>query len=142
MGTTGGASDGIAAGPSALTTPARIRHRINITDSDISDSDLIEFIVDEQAYIVEFAEKVFSESDAQFGLARSVCTDRCAAKALLHILGISAGIVYSIDELKIDKSDPASTKLSMAKSMWIHAEEQLSLLKPKVSRLRPKASTS
>ena len=85
----------------ALTTAARVRHRINATDSDISDSELSEFIADEQAYIEECAEKTFAESDPQFPLARSVCTDRCAAKALIHILGLSAGITYDIDELKI-----------------------------------------
>lgn len=123
-----------------LTTAARVRNRINASESNISDAILAEYIADEQAYIEDYAEKTFAESDSQFNLARSICTDRCAAKALLFINGLSAGIVYSIDELKIDKTDP--TKLEMAKSLWIHAEEQLLLLKPKVSRLRPKASTS
>lgn len=123
-----------------LTTAARVRNRINASESNISDAILAEYIADEQAYIEDYAEKTFAESDSQFNLARSICTDRCAAKALLFINGLSAGIVYSIDELKIDKTDP--TKLEMAKSLWAHAEEQLLLLKPKVSRLRPKASTS
>lgn len=123
-----------------LTTVARVRNRINASESNISDAILAEYIADEQAYIEDYAEKTFAESDSQFNLARSICTDRCAAKALLFINGLSAGIVYSIDELKIDKTDP--TKLEMAKSLWAHAEEQLLLLKPKVSRLRPKASTS
>lgn len=125
-----------------LTTAARIRNRINASESNISDAILAEYIADEEAFIEEYAEKTFAESDSQFNLARSICTDRCAAKALLFINGLSAGIVYSIDELKIDKTDPASTKLEMAKSLWAHAEEQLLLLKPQVSRLRPKASTS
>ena len=85
----------------ALTTAARVRNRINATDSDISDSELSEFIADEQAYIEECAEKTFAESDAQFGLARSVCTDRCAAKALIHILGLSAGITMISMSLKL-----------------------------------------
>jgi len=125
-----------------LTTATLIRNRINASASDISDAILAEYIADEEAYIDEYAEKTFAASDSQFNLARSICTGRCAAKALLFINGLSAGIVYSIDELKIDKSDPAATKLEMAKSLWIHADEQLLLLKPKASRLRPKASTS
>ena len=124
-----------------LTTATRIRNRINATLSDISDAVLAEFITDEQAYIEGYAKKTFAESDSQFNLARSVCTDRCAAKALLHIAGISAGIIYSIDELKIDKSDRAATKLSMARDIWDRAEEQLLLLKP-ASSLRPRSSTA
>lgn len=124
-----------------LTTAARIRNRINAAEGDISGAVLTEFIADEQAYIESYAGKIFAESDLQFNLARSVCTDRCAAKALLHIAGISAGIIYSIDELKIDKSDRAATKLSMARDIWDRAEEQLLLLKP-VSSLRPRSSTA
>lgn len=124
-----------------LTTAARVRNRIKASESDISDAVLTEFIADEQAYIEGYAKKTFAESDSQFNLARSVCTDRCAAKALLHIAGISAGIIYSIDELKIDKSDRAATKLSMARDIWDHAEEQLLLLKP-ASSLRPRSSTA
>jgi uncharacterized metal-binding protein len=124
-----------------LTTAARIRNRIKASESDISDAVLTEFIADEQAYIEGYAEMAFAESDSQFNLARSVCTDRCAAKALLHIAGISAGIIYSIDELKIDKSDRAATKLSMARDIWDRAKEQLLLLKP-ASSLRPRSSTA
>ena len=124
-----------------LTTAARIRNRINAAEGDISDAVLTEFITDEQAYIEGYAKKAFAESDSQFNLARSVCTDRCTAKALLHIAGISAGIIYSIDELKIDKSDRAATKLSMARDIWDRAEEQLLLLKP-ASSLRPRSSTA
>ena len=124
-----------------LTTAARIRNRIKAVVGDISDAVLTEFIADEQAYIEGYAKKTFAESDSQFNLARSVCTDRCAAKALLHIAGLSAGIVYSIDELKIDKSDRAATKLSMARDIWDRAKEQLLLLKP-ASSLRPKSSTA
>ena len=124
-----------------LTTATRIRNRIKAVIGDISDAVLTEFIADEQAYIEGYAKKTFAESDSQFALARSVCTDRCAAKALLHIAGISAGIVYSIDELKIDKSDRAANKLSMARDIWLRAKEQLLLLKP-ASSLRPKSSTA
>ena len=124
-----------------LTTAPRIRNRINAAEGDISDAVLTEFITDEQAYIESYAEKTFAESDSQFNLARSVCTDRCAAKALLHIAGISAGIIYSIDELKIDKSDRAANKLLMARDIWGHAKEQLLLLKPAPS-LRPRSSTA
>jgi hypothetical protein len=53
----------------------------------------------------------------------------------------SAGISYTIDELKVDKSDPANAKLSLAKSLWTHAEEQLALLNPS-TRLRPRSSTA
>ncbi len=125
----------------ALTTASRVRNRINASISDISDVVLAEFIDDEQGNIETYAKNTFTAADPQFNTARSICTDRCAAKALLHIAGISAGIVYTIDELKIDKSDLATNKLSMARDMWDRAEEQLLLLKP-ASSLRPKASTA
>ena len=142
MGTQGGASDGEeAAGAEVLTTPSRIRNRIHAAESDIANAVLTEFIADEQAHIEGYAEKTFAESDSQFNLARSVCTDRCAAKALLHIAGISAGIIYTIDELRIDKSDPAANKLLMARDIWNRAKEQLLLLKPKIT-LRPRSSTA
>jgi len=125
----------------AITTPARVRNRIQAAEAEISDDVLGEFIADEQAFLESYAGKTFPETDTQFGLARSICTDRCAAKALLYITAPSAGITYTIDELKVDKSDPANANLALAKSLWTHAEEQLALLNPS-TRLRPRASTS
>ena len=69
----------------AITAPARVRNRIQAAEGEISDAVLNEFIADEQAFVEAYAQKAFVESDPQFGLARSICTDRCAAKALLFI---------------------------------------------------------
>ena len=124
-----------------LTTSSRIRNRIKASESDIADAVIAEYIEDEQANIENYAKTTFLETDSEFGTARSICTDRCAARALLYIAGISAGIIYTIDELKIDKSDPAANKLLTARDLWNRAEEQLLLLKP-VSSLLPRASTS
>lgn len=124
-----------------LTSPDRVRNRIKASGDDVSDAAILEFITDEQASIEAYAQKTFAEGDAQFNLARAICTDRCAAKALLHTAGISAGIIYTIDELKIDKSDRAANKLLMARDFWDHAEQRLPLLKPS-SSLRPKSSTA
>jgi hypothetical protein len=124
----------------AITTPARVRNRIQATESDISTDVLNELIADEQAYIEAFANNTFAEADPQFGLARSICTDRCAARAIIYIWVPSAGINYSIDELRIDKTDPAFAKLRIAQSLWARADEQLALLAPP-SRLRPRSST-
>jgi len=96
----------------AITTPARVRNRIQA-----------------------------AEADSQLALARSICTDRCAAKALVFLSAPSAGISYTIDELKVDKSDPANANLALAKSLWTHAQEQLMLLNP-ATRLRPRSSTA
>ena len=76
----------------AITTSARVRNRIQAAEGDISDAVLDEFIADEQAFIESYAGKTFAESDPQFGLARSICTDRCAAKALVYLSAPSAGI--------------------------------------------------
>ena len=100
-----------------------------------------EFIADEQAYIESYAGKTFLETDPQFALARSICTDRCAAKALVYLAAPSAGISYTIDELKVDKSDPANANLALAKSLWSRAEEQLLQLNPS-TRLLPRSSTA
>lgn len=124
-----------------LTSPDRVRNRIKASGDDVSDAALLEFIADEQAFIEGYSKSIFAEGDSQFNLARAICTDRCAAKALLHTAGISAGIIYTIDELKIDKSDRAANKLLMARDFWDHAKEQLLLLKP-ASSLRPRSSTS
>jgi len=125
----------------AITTPARIRNRIQAAEAEIADDVLDEFIADEQAFIESYAGKTFAEADPQLALARSICTDRCAAKALVYLSAPSAGISYTIDELKVDKSDPANANLALAKSLWTHAEEQLALLNPS-TRLRPRSSTS
>ena len=124
----------------AITTPARVRNRIQAAESDISDDVLNELIADEQAYIEAYAKNTFAESDPQFGLARSICTDRCAARAIIYIWVPSAGINYSIDELRIDKTDPAYAKLRIAQLLWARADEQLALLAP-AARLRPRSST-
>jgi len=124
-----------------ITTPARVRNRIQATEAEISDDVLNEFIADEQAFIEAYAQKTFTDTDSQLPLARSICTDRCAAKALVFLSAPSAGISYTIDELKVDKSDPANANLVLAKSLWTHAEEQLLLLNPS-TRLRPRTSTS
>ncbi len=60
----------------AIATPARVRNRIQATEADIPDAVLNEFIVDEQAFVESYAGKTFAESDPQFGLARSICTER------------------------------------------------------------------
>jgi hypothetical protein len=96
---------------------------------------------DEQAFVESYAGKTFAEADPQLALARAICTDRCAAKALDYLSAPSAGISYTIDELKVDKSDPANANLALAKSLWTHAEEQLALLNPS-TRLRPRSSTA
>ncbi|MGC9443721.1 MAG: hypothetical protein ACP5E9_02115 [Candidatus Methanospirareceae archaeon] len=124
----------------AITTPERVRNRIQATASEISDDVLNELIADEQAYIEAFAQTTFAEADALYALARSICTDRCAARAIIYIWVPSAGINYSIDELRIDKTDPAYTKLRIAQSLWTRAEEQLVLLTP-APGLRPRSST-
>ena len=61
-------------------------------EAEISDDVLNEFIADEQAFFESYAGKTFAEADPQFALARSICTDRCAAKALVYFSAPSAGI--------------------------------------------------
>jgi hypothetical protein len=76
----------------AITTPARVRNRIQAAQAEIADDVLNEFIADEQAFVESYAGKTFAEADPQIGLVRSICTDRCAAKALVYLSAPSAGI--------------------------------------------------
>jgi len=76
----------------ASSTPARVRNRIRAAEAEISEDVLNEFIADEQAFVESYADKTFAESDPQIALARSICTDRCAAKALVYLSAPSAGI--------------------------------------------------
>jgi hypothetical protein len=126
-----------------LTTPSRVRNRINVTESDISDANIDEYIEDSQADIEAYAERTFAITDDLFGTARSVCTDRAACKALIFFLNLAgAGISYTIDELRIDKSDYRSNKVSLLRMMWARADKNLLLLAPTVATLEPKSTTS
>jgi hypothetical protein len=54
----------------AITTPARVRNRIQAAEAEISDDVLNEFIADEQAFVESYAGKTFAETDPQLALAR------------------------------------------------------------------------
>ncbi len=90
----------------AITTPARVRNRIRAAEADISDDVLDEFIADEQAFVESYAGKTFADTDPQIALARSICTDRCAAKALVYLSAPSAGISYTIPETSSKLTSP------------------------------------
>lgn len=125
-----------------LTTPSRVRNRINVEESDIPDAKINEYIEDAQADIEAYAKTTFSASDTLYGTARSVCTDRAACRSLIYFLNIpGAGISYSIDELRIDKSDFRSNKVSLLRMMWDRADKNILLLKPSTVLL-PKSSTA
>lgn len=125
-----------------LSTPSRVRNRINVDESDISDVMINEYIEDAQADIESYAKKTFEVTDSLFGTARSVCTDRAACRALIFFLNIpGAGISYTIDELRIDKSDFRSNKVSLLRMMWDRADKNILLLTHSTT-LIPKSSTA
>ena len=127
----------------ALSTPDRVRNRINVEESDIPDDKIDEYIEDAQADIEAYAERTFNVGDDLYGTARSVCTDRAACSALTFFLNLSsAGISYTIDELRIDKSDYRSNKVSLLRMMWARADKNILLLAPSSVLLQPKASTA
>lgn len=126
----------------ALSTPSRVRNRINVVESDISDVIIDEFIEDAQADIEAYAKRTFAASDDLFGTARSVCTDRAACKSLIYFLNLpGAGISYTIDELRIDKSDFRSNKVSLLRMMWNRADKNILLLAP-TTTLKPRSTTA
>ena len=123
----------------ALTTAARVRNRINASISDIADAIVEEYIEDVQAAIEIYAGTTFAVTDDLFNIARSVCTDRAACRALIYLLDVSSsGISYSIDELSIDKA--GSSSASLLEIMSDRAEKNILLLKP-TPALMPKSST-
>lgn len=122
-----------------LSTPSRVRNRINASISDIADAIVVEYIEDVQAAIETYAETTFAVTDDLFGIARSVCTDRAACRALVYILDAAgSGISYSIDELRIDKA--GSNKTSLLEIMSDRADKNILLLEP-TPTLMPKSST-
>lgn len=119
-----------------LSTPSRVRNRINVEEADISSEIITEFIEDTQATIELYAGHSFAETDTLFGTARTICTELAACKALIHFLNLpGAGISYTIDELRIDKSDYRSNKVSLLRLMWTRADELMPLLKPQITLL-------
>lgn len=124
-----------------LTTPDRVRNRINVQATDIADDIVTEFIEDSQTTIEAYADRIFSESDVLFGTARTICTELAGCKALIHFLNLpGAGISYTIDGLRIDKSDYRSNKVSLLRLMWARADDLMPLLISKVI-LEPRSST-
>jgi hypothetical protein len=64
-------------------------------------------------------------------------------QALIFFLNLAgAGISYTIDELRIDKSDFRSNKVSLLRMMWARADKNLLLLTPPVATLEPKSTTA
>lgn len=125
-----------------LTTPSRVRHRINVEETDIDTETITEFIEDSQATIELYAGRIFEDTDLLFGTARTICTDLAACKALIHFLNLpGAGISYTLDELRIDKSDYRSNKVSLLRLMWNRADALMPLLRPETSLLIPSTTT-
>ena len=125
-----------------LTTPSRVRNRINVEKSGVSDETVNEYIEDSQADIEAYAKRTVETGDDLFGTARSVCTDRAACRALIYFLNLAgAGISYTIDELRIDKSDFRSNKVSLLRMMWTRADRNLLLLAP-AATLKPRSTTA
>jgi hypothetical protein len=101
-----------------------VRNRIQTAAGEISDEVLNEFIAEQTSRRSsnrmpgKCSLNPIHNSDS---LARSAPIDRCAAKALVCLSAPSAGISYTIDELKVDKADPANANLSFAGKIAVDA---------------------
>ena len=112
-----------------LTTPSRIRNRIEVSESDISDEVLQEFIEDETAYLEAYAGKELSDS----ALAAAICTDRCAIRALVRLIDLhSEGEIFVMD---------VSNKGIILSDLRRDVKSMMPLLKDKI-HLKPKNTTS
>jgi hypothetical protein len=125
----------------ALSTPARVRNRIQASDLDVSDAILSELIEDAQAFIEGKAGRSFSSSDSDYNLARSACTDLAAAYALISMLGGSySGLTFQ--EAEVNLNSQQDTKTGLIRQYLSQVRASLDILKPQETSLRPKSSTS
>jgi len=92
----------------AITTPARVRNRIQAAESDISEDVLDKFIADEQAFVETYACKTFPETDLQFALAQFAPIDAQPRPWLTYRRRPPASRIRSLrrDERKVDKINP------------------------------------
>lgn len=124
-----------------LTTYARVYHRSGLSEKDIDSSDIEEFIEDAQSFTEGRAEHTFAQTDSDYNLARSACTDLAAFYALIRILGGSySGLQYNENEL--DVATQQRSKLELATKLRTQAKEALSILEPKEPALKARSTTS
>jgi len=114
---------------SDLTTPERVRNRMGYADAALTNQVIQEYIDDVTAYIQRVARQTFYTTSPLYELARSVCTDLSAAYAIIRPAGGSIdGLDYSIDELKVKKSEQTKARLNTAKEFIRTAEKGLEQL--------------
>ena len=113
----------------SLTTPQVVRDRIGFTTADLTDEVLQKYIDDAQAYIEAYANKIFTVGEPKYKLASAVCSDMAAMYAIVRLSGgKTAGLNYSIDELRIDKKEQLDSRLRIIFELKMRAKENLSLL--------------
>jgi hypothetical protein len=110
----------------ALTTPQRVRNRINQRVLDIGDDKIGEYIDESQAYMEERVGATWTDDgSAKFKLARGCCTDLAAVLSIQFVLfGRKMGLNYRMDELQIDKSDKQKSMLSQMFNIRMDAERK------------------
>jgi hypothetical protein len=114
-----------------LTTPDRIRNRIDVESSDLPNYVLSEFIADETAFL-----EVYAESDNLDGstLAQTICTDKCAIRALIYLSTIQ-------EEESLFEVDTSKKARLLIETLRSNVETMLPLLKTK-TRPKPKSTTN
>ncbi len=112
-----------------LTTPDRVRRRLGYVDPTLSDQTIQEYIDDSQAYIERVTRTSFTPTDSRYELARSVCTDLAAWYSVVRPAGgITEGLDYSVDEVKVSKSKQLQARLQTASQYRLSAREGLAAL--------------
>jgi hypothetical protein len=112
----------------AITTPARVRNRIQAAEADIPDEVLNEFIADEQAFAEAYAGRPSRNPIWNSGSrARSICTKGSlrSQNLALHSSAFRRRHVLDRGDETSSKSirliDPLNANLLLAKSLWTHA---------------------
>jgi len=114
---------------STLTTPERVRNRMGYSDATLTNQIIQEYIDDATAYIQRVARKTFTPADPLYELARSVCTDLATAYAIVRPAGgVIDGLDYTIDELKVKKSEQTKSRQRTVEKFIRFAEKGLEQL--------------
>jgi len=124
----------------AVTTVARIYHRIGVTDKDIESDVIKEYIEDAQALIEGETEQIFEEGSGGFELARAACTDLASAYALIRVLGGSySGLEFHEEELEIGSQQ--SAKIQLINKYLARVNQGLKILNRGKAGVMPRSST-
>jgi hypothetical protein len=120
-----------------IATPRLVRNRCGLTESDVSDEVLEEFINDQQAFVELALGRPLRPDDRSFSLARSVVTDLAAIMALVRATtGSAAGPDYRIGKLDVNRRSQLDARLRAIETLTSRAQAGLATLRRSGARYK------